>query len=577
MKKRIVGLFIAIFLMFTTNVKANSINSIDMDIYIGNDGTAHVTENWNASLSNGTEGYKPYYNLGASEITNFKVSENGNYYNTLDSWNVDASFNEKSYKNGFHYISNGVELCWGISTYGNHVYKLEYDITNFVSITSDKYQMAYSTLIPYDLSSKPSDVKINIHSDQAYADTLPVWGYGNYGGLAYVSDGTIKMDSQGTLESNEYMTILIQFPENTFNLTNQLDNDFNYYLEMANKGAEVYVDNSNNSDNSYSDDNLLLILLSIIFPLSILAIVILSSIKSVHYNDIINLKKVGKNVPMFRDIPTKDMFKAYFISNKLSLTNRDSDFFGVMLLKWLKEGKITIKKIEKEGVFKDKEETVIEFKEEELTFLDFREKDLYNILYRASKNGILESKEFEKWCRKNYSEILDWFEFARSSERNILYKNGELEDVVVTKMKIFKSVKTSATYKLIEEALQIEGLKKFLNEFGDIGSKEAIEVHLWDEYLMYAQLFGIAKKVAEQFKKLYPDITNIANQNGDSMLCSYDFDTFIFINNFSTRSMSSVTSARSAAESYSSGGGGFSSGGGGGGSFGGGGGGGGFR
>ena len=71
---------------------------------------------------------------------------------------------------------------------------------------------------------------------------------------------------------------------------------------------------------------------------------------------------------------------------------------------------------------------------------------------------------------------------------------------------------------------------------------------------------------------MYPEILEQYN---------YDFDTFIFINNFSNTAISSAKAARQAAidraNSYSSGGGGFSSGGGGGGSFGGGSGGGGFR
>lgn len=570
MKKRIISLFIIMFFMLTINVKANSINSINMDIYIDNDGTAHVTELWDAYLSNGTEGYKPYYNLGTSNITNFKVSENGKYYNVLDKWNTSSSFDDKAYKNGLHYVSDGVELCWGISSYGLHIYKLEYDITNFVSITSDNYQMAYWQLIPYELSSKPSNVTIEIHSDKAYDDTLPVWGYGNYGGLAYVSDGTIKMDSDGTLESNEYMTILVKFPENTFNLTNQLDNDFNYYLDMANEGAKIYKNN-----NKVSFFDIFLMIITSLAPILIILFVIIACSISSTSNDIVNLKKGGKNTPMFREIPTKDMFKAYFLSKFLKLATQDSNFFGVMLLKWIKEGKIIPKKIEKDGLFKNKEETVIQFNEINPTFIDQREEELYDMVYEASKDGVLESKEFEKWCKNHYSKILGWFDKVQNKERTILYQNNELTKEEVTRMKIFKVSKYYATDKLIEEAHQIEGLKKFLNEFGDIGSKEAIEVKLWDEYLMYAQLFGIAKKVAEQFKKLYPDITNI-NGPENNMVYPYDFDTFIFINSFSNRGISSATSARSAAQSYSSGGGGFSSGGGGGGSFGGGGGGG-FR
>ena len=94
-----------------------------------------------------------------------------------------------------------------------------------------------------------------------------------------------------------------------------------------------------------------------------------------------------------------------------------------------------------------------------------------------------------------------------------------------------------------------------------------MEVNLWDEYLMFAYLFGIADKVAKQFKNMYPEIISQMEE------CNFNYDTIIFVNNISVRSVSAATSARTAAQNYSSGGGGFSSGGGGMGSFGGGGGG----
>ena len=124
---------------------------------------------------------------------------------------------------------------------------------------------------------------------------------------------------------------------------------------------------------------------------------------------------------------------------------------------------------------------------------------------------------------------------------------------------------------MMDEAEQLMGLKNFLKDFTLINTREPIEVNLWDEYLMYAQIFGIADEVAKQFKKLYPEIV----QNMDSM--GFDYDDIILINMMSASGIQGASTARSRAESYSSGGGGFSSGGGGGGSFGGGGGGGGFR
>ena len=118
---------------------------------------------------------------------------------------------------------------------------------------------------------------------------------------------------------------------------------------------------------------------------------------------------------------------------------------------------------------------------------------------------------------------------------------------------------------MMKEAEEMYGLKKFLLEFTLIREREPIEVHLWNEYLMYAQIFGIAKEVASQFEKLYPEVIEDMGGYG------YDFSDVLFIYTISRSGMSSARSAANFASSGSS----FS--GGGGGSFGGGGGGGGFR
>ncbi len=49
------------------------------------------------------------------------------------------------------------------------------------------------------------------------------------------------------------------------------------------------------------------------------------------------------------------------------------------------------------------------------------------------------------------------------------------------------------------------GLKKYLDEFTLIAEREITEVSLWKEYMIYATLFGIADKVINQFKQVYPE------------------------------------------------------------------------
>ena len=98
----------------------------------------------------------------------------------------------------------------------------------------------YWTLIPYDFSNSIGDVDITIHADTYFQDTIDVWGYGNYGGLCYVNNGAIYMDSYGTLGTSEYMTILAKFPRGTFSCSNELDYNFDHYYQMAQSDSKKY-------------------------------------------------------------------------------------------------------------------------------------------------------------------------------------------------------------------------------------------------------------------------------------------------------------------------------------------------
>ena len=57
-----------------------------------------------------------------------------------------------------------------------------------------------------------------------------------------------------------------------------------------------------------------------------------------------------------------------------------------------------------------------------------------------------------------------------------------------------------------EDGKRLVGLKKFFKEFTKMDEKTAIEVKAWKEYLIFAQLLGMADEVSKQFKKLYPDL-----------------------------------------------------------------------
>ena len=75
--KKLFYLLIILFLMTANNVLANTIYSVDMDIYLDEDANAQITETWKVKGTDGTEWYKPLRDLGNSELSNFTVSMDG--------------------------------------------------------------------------------------------------------------------------------------------------------------------------------------------------------------------------------------------------------------------------------------------------------------------------------------------------------------------------------------------------------------------------------------------------------------------------------------------------------------------
>lgn len=550
MKKIKYILFFLVNLLFVTNVYANDIKKITMDIYIDNNGTAYIKEKWLTSLKSGTEGYKTFEHIGYSEIQDYKVTMNGKEFTTLDKWDVDASFNEKKYKAGIRALDDGVELCFGISDYGMNTYNLEYTITNFVVSTKDS-DMIFWNLISKELTDKPEYYYIKIYSDFDYDKDTPIWGYGAYGNYNYVDNGYIELTSDDGLESDEYIVLLAKFPKKTFNTSVELEENFDYYLDMAKEGSTQYSDKL-----SFWDIlKIIFIIIGIIFSLVVVIICILN------YNEYgtltLRFKKGAKNLkeaPYFRDIPAgKNIFKAYWLACQYKLVKNKTDFLGAILLKWLKEH--VIENVTVTTKILKKEERAIKFISSE--GLSGLELELYEMMYTASIDGVLESNEFTSWCKKNYDRILKWFNQIIDNETLNYVSEGK----ITSEKKIFGNVYIVGD-NMKYDALQMAGLKKFLNEFSNIKERESIEVSLWEEYLMYAQIFGIAKKVAKEFKKLYPDI-----------ITDETYNDVVFIHTISYNGVSAASSAKIKAENYSAGGGGFSSGGGGHGSFGGGGGG----
>ena len=244
MKKNIIKTIILFFtfvigiFIIPTIVNANSVNQVKKFIKIDSDGNAEVLEIWDTDMSSGTEIYLPYDNLEDSEFKNLSVSDDrGITYETISDWNTKASFDNKKNKCGINKTSKGIEICWGISEYGKRTYRIKYDLTNFV-VQSKDYQYTYFCLFPKMSGISINSVQIQIKGIKDYTyDDIQFWGYGN-NGTREIKDGIIIFDSNGSLKSSDYMTVLIKYEENDYKTTSTDARTFEKIKNNAMKGTD---------------------------------------------------------------------------------------------------------------------------------------------------------------------------------------------------------------------------------------------------------------------------------------------------------------------------------------------------
>lgn len=115
-----------------------------------------------------------------------------------------------------------------------------------------------------------------------------------------------------------------------------------------------------------------------------------------------------------------------------------------------------------------------------------------------------------------------------------------------------------------------KGFYKFLNDFTLLDEKELPELFMWEKYLVYATVLGVAEKVLKNLKLRYPQLNDPDFVNDKmlflSAISSNDLNNISYLNDITSSIESAVRDAQNVISSVSSSsssgsGGGFSSGG----------------
>lgn len=287
------------------------------------------------------------------------------------------------------------------------------------------------------------------------------------------------------------------------------------------------------------------------------------------------------NGKYFRDFPEEyTPSTVSYLMNK-SINNLS---FNAGILDLIRKKAITIEEvtIDKKGLFKNKQQKDYKLSRNmnfNLDTLSTSEKKLFNLLIGTVGNGdyviLGDMKEFSKdydnakrlisgydswrYACELEAETEEFYENTKKEKTNcILYSlifipitflallcgsnmgRVLLMDLFGILAIIYFSSATKRTKKGNEQYHKWKGLKNFLADFGRLDEKDLPEIKLWERYLVYATMFGLAAKVQNAMKM------NLERMNySDNIDFTYlYFENYYFSNSMTNAVNSSLSSAR---------------------------------
>ncbi len=522
--KPFITLLAALVSTFAAFADEQKVRDLDINVTLYKSGVALIHECWDVHTGNDiTEWYLPRENLGDIEIMNFSVLSDKQQLTDDGEWDVDRSRRQKAGKYGIVHKRNGVELCWGIGEYGDHIYDAFYIMTNTVKSLND-YDCFHMQLVNDELKAPPQHVRVSIFPDEkmdVQLDTTNTraWGFGYNGTVSFVEGGGVVFESSAPFGYYSSVIALLRFDKGIFDSPSVQERDFEEVLDRAMDGASF-------DDDEYEeeDDEMLGIFSFLMMLIGYLTVRKGYRVASGKVSRREKKKFLGateNDVTWYRDIPMKgDLIAADYALSRLGEDRKKNALASAEILRMIYQGYLDVRK-DADGKI---EITFAESKTGKGE-MDAVASELWSMMLEASGNDrVLQDKEFSAWSNKNKKRLYSWTEKMSLMGKKHFRDNGWMQPT---------STKTTPEGQL--EAQHLVGFRKYLNDFTLTGQREAVEVHLWQDYLIYGALLGIADKVAKQLKDIDPVLFE--------QTIGYDYTTFSGALNSMSRLSNAITSA----------------------------------
>jgi len=587
MRKRFFLLIFLPILMISINIqnlsaKDYSIPNVKIDVTLNKDGSAYFVEERSYSFQ-GTFSFG-YYDLpktGYESLEEFLVYEGDIHYKEEQTKNINTYYIEdtgNNYRVNFFYSATDE-----IKTF-KFIYKLK-GVTKVYEDYGEFYWKLQGTGWDKKIGLFESTIRLltPIPKDDYY-----VWAHGPlWGNIEKVDDKTIylKVDD---VPASTFIEARILIPST-------------YFTEAKKLSGNIKDKVINEETKLARDSNVKRILTSILFWLPIVIFALLLFYIFYLYNKYGKEYKIPKEYDYIREPPSD--IKPAVLGHLLTFGSFNDTFLKATIMDLIHRGFINV---EKDPNSKNDYIFTLNKKSDELQ--GFEKILVDKILFDISDSFTV--KELNKKIKKNQEHYYYIFEdfkneikeesknydfFDKKSEGKSNFARGlgffiPIAGIILTVITrnllfllwlilapIYLIVGSSAlkrrSYKGKEEFDKWMALKNFLNDFSNLKEYGPKSIIVWEKYLIYGTILGVAKTVLKALKIVFPQIEDIENSRIIPIAVGTSFTNFDLsfnsLNNAISRAVSATSSAyktsRSSWSSGGGGGGGFSGGGGGGG------------
>lgn len=523
--RRLQALFLAavLSLVAVPLCAGSDVDSLRINVELRDDGAALVTETWRINVSDDiSEWYLVADNMGRMTIEGLRVSdETGNEYVNEGEWNVNRSRVRKAGRCGLVTKYDGYEICWGVGNSGWHTYTVRYLLTGLVKGHEDLDGFNHM-FVARDLGSSPQSILLTIRKPglELTTENTKVWAFGFHGEI-HVEDGAVVARTTEPFTRRSALIAMAGFEKGLFHPALTESRTFDEVRQTAMEGSD-YREPDKDGDFWIG----LLVGLGVVLSVFVSVKVIVKTVKRKR-----ELLGGGmRNVAWFRDAPLGGDLKK---SSNILLA-----FSGNTMLERQNLIAAYITRLFYRGAFEivpqpGKSKPLMRIRELEVDdSTDSRsdaglESRLYSFIKEAAgEDGILQKNELQRWANRHGEALYDW---------GVDAWNG----VTIWTMKP-------------EDARQVFGLRRYLKDFTMIKDRGVVEVKLWNNYLIFASLYGIADQLMKDFRKVCPEYFTLSSA---ARLLDDDVTTFMIWNmiNMTSRDFNTAASTYEASRSNDSG------------------------